>query len=76
MGILLNVLLPLALIVGKVSADTCPPDRPLSTCCMGDIAPYSSNAGVWGPICGYYPANPNELDGGRCLDNPGSFSSW
>ena len=56
--------------------DTCPEDRPLSVCCQGDIAPYSSNSFIWGNQCGYYPADTSELDGGRCMGNTGPFSNW
>ena len=45
--------------------------RAYSVCCMG-VAPWSSNSGVWGGICGYYPSNPNEIVGARCITRPSS----
>ena len=54
------------LSVRGVVALTCGGNRPLSLCCMG-VAPWSSNSGVWGDICGYFPSNPNEIVGGRCI---------
>ncbi|KAK0625135.1 hypothetical protein B0T17DRAFT_617268 [Bombardia bombarda] len=40
--------------------------KPLNLCCM-NAAPWSSNSAVWGGICGYYPSQPSELVGARCI---------
>ncbi|KAH7078193.1 hypothetical protein BKA62DRAFT_733285 [Auriculariales sp. MPI-PUGE-AT-0066] len=44
---------------------TCGTDAPIGLCCMG-VALYSTNAGVWGPICGFNPPD-NPLVGARCI---------
>ncbi|KAJ8495990.1 hypothetical protein ONZ45_g12635 [Pleurotus djamor] len=44
--------------------------RPRNLCCMAPIAPWSTNSGVWGGICGYTPPSPSELIGGRCITRP------
>lgn len=44
---------------------TCSGDqKPL--CCF-NVAPWSTNSGVWGGICGYTPPSPNQLVGARCI---------
>ena len=45
--------------------------RPVRLCCI-NIAPWSTNSGVWGGICGYTPSNPAELVGARCITRPAS----
>ncbi|KAF2737108.1 WSC-domain-containing protein [Polyplosphaeria fusca] len=50
---------------------TCSTGRPYTLCCMG-FAPWYTNSGVWGGICGYNPSNPNQLVGARCIDRPAS----
>lgn len=39
--------------------------RPINLCCL-NVAPWSTNAYVWGTICGYNPEDPSELVGARC----------
>jgi hypothetical protein len=43
----------------------------IALCCM-NIAPFSSNSGVWGGICGYIPSSPSEMIGARCISRPAS----
>lgn len=44
-------------------------NRAYSVCCRG-VAPWSTNSGVWGGICGYYPSNPSEIVGAKCITQP------
>src|SRR5258706_2354580 len=53
-------------ILGAISANATCPSGQHSLCCMG-VAQYSSNSGVWGDICGFFPPD-NPLVGARCLD--------
>jgi hypothetical protein len=57
------------LAVTPATFAACPADRPLSLCCM-NVAPFSTNSGVWGGVCGYQPSSPGEIVGARC----GQFS--
>ncbi|GJE88413.1 WSC-domain-containing protein [Phanerochaete sordida] len=54
------------LIYTTLVAATCDVSRPIALCCMG-VAPWDSNEGVWGGICGYYPSNPSTIVGARCI---------
>lgn len=45
---------------------------PLYNLCCMNVAPWSSNSGVWGGVCGYTPSNTNELVGARCLVKTGT----
>ncbi|KAH8101439.1 hypothetical protein BXZ70DRAFT_92564 [Cristinia sonorae] len=47
---------------------TCPSAQPVHLCCR-NVAPWSSNSGVWGGICGVTPADPNTPMGGACISN-------
>ncbi|KAK4667301.1 hypothetical protein QC763_308000 [Podospora pseudopauciseta] len=44
----------------------CGGDQSIALCCM-NLAPWSTNSGIWGGACGYYPADPNERVGARCI---------
>lgn len=76
---MLILLVPLILLAvshdaaAQANTPTCGGNRPLTKCCMG-LAPWSTNQGVWGGICGYTPADPSELIGGRCITI--SSGSW
>ncbi|KAI0069893.1 hypothetical protein K474DRAFT_956995 [Panus rudis PR-1116 ss-1] len=50
--------------IGAVAAQ-CGGSQPLHLCCR-TVAPWSSNSGVWGNICGVFPTDPNTLMGGAC----------
>jgi len=52
-------------ILGAIGANATCASGQYSLCCMG-VAPYSSNSGVWGGICGFYPPD-NPLVGARCI---------
>ena len=52
-------------ILGAIRASATCPGGQNSLCCMG-VAPYSSNSGVWGDICGFFPPD-NPLVGARCI---------
>jgi hypothetical protein len=43
-------------------------NKAYQVCCMG-VAPWYTNQGVWGGVCGYYPSNPNEIVGARCIQS-------
>ncbi|KAJ4307010.1 hypothetical protein N0V88_000384 [Collariella sp. IMI 366227] len=45
--------------------ETCGADRQRDFCCLS-TAPWSTNSGVWGNICGYTPNVLSELIGARC----------
>jgi predicted nucleic acid binding AN1-type Zn finger protein len=48
-------------------------NRAIRLCCL-NIAPWATNSGVWGGICGYTPSNPSELIGARCIPRPATGS--
>ncbi|KAK4197204.1 hypothetical protein QBC40DRAFT_299592 [Triangularia verruculosa] len=52
-------------IPSTATAD-CGGDQSIALCCM-NLAPWSTNSGIWGGACGYYPADPNERVGARCI---------
>lgn len=73
--IMLSLALFALLCAKGTTALTCGGDKPLSLCCMG-VGPWSSNSQVWGDDCGYFPSNPNELVGGRCIGIDQVGGTW
>lgn len=56
-------------INARTAFAVCDHSRPVALCCLGD-GPWSSGSDLWGSYCGYYPADPSELIGSRCIPEP------